>query len=508
MNSTEFAAALERIQREIGERWDAEKKEVVGGLADRITKAELTERLDSLKSSVNEEVKKLVDDMVKLSHDDPRNRVDLVPTREYAFYRGMAKEAKTREAAMELYHDFLTTHSDNGDVERFQELSSRLAILQLAARVKGKRNWRAASGKLLATRKMWHEYQTLQRAFFPEDFYQRAFDTTAQDEWTPDVLSADLMRYLEVRGAVLPNVRSFALPAALWRVPITVAAGKADGFVENATGAAAYPDYGAAGVYGEPGAASPLNRITFDVGRFRAVLVSSGEFIEESVVPFMEWMIAECMDSIRRAAEDTFFNGDKTSPGLDSDISYAAGVAGGRDNRIIWNGVRWQALQNTNTVDVGSPHSTDLVDFVSAKKKCGRYALEPSDWLWCCSPASYLDLLDLPEFVTVDKIGERATVVTGQIGSVLGSPVVVSEYVRSDVHTTGYHTTTTNASTMIIGFHRPSYWIGNWRGITTETERLAMYNQDVVYAWYAADLQKMRLTTEKTEVVIINIAST
>jgi len=507
---TPIEERLVKIQRDISEQWDAEKKKIGADLTERYTRAEVDERLGQLKSSLDEDLKRKVEELVKASHEDPRYRVDLVPRREFSFYRSMAKTSTTQEDSWAIYRDFLTSHSDQKDVERFQYLSSRLAIISLGARLSGKTNYVAAASKNIQVRKWWHEYRQLQMEFFPDEFYQRAFDTQAingaqgESLWVPDVLGADLMRYLEIRGAVLPNIRSFQLPAALWRCPITLAAGKAHGFREVVAAPTSYPDPTGAQMYDD--ASAPFGRVTFDVARFRSVIISTREFIEESIIPMIEWTIGEAMDGIRRAAEDTFFNGDKTSPGIDSETSYAAASPTGRvDNKILWNGVRANAAASGVTLVLGAG-SGDFPDFVLAKQRCGRYAIEPSDWLWCCSPASYLDLLDVGEFATVEKIGERATVVTGQVGAILGSPVVVSEYVPSNVSASGYQTTSTNNTTMVIGFHRPSYWLGNWRGITTETDRQAIVNQDYVYAWYSADLQKMRAASEKTENVIINIA--
>lgn len=507
MDSLDIKGSLEKISRDISDHYESLKKEIGADKVERYTKAEVDTRIDDLKKNLDEDLKRKVENLMKASQEDPRNRVDLVPRREFSFYRALAQTSTTQEDSWALFRDFLTTHSDQKDVERFQHLASRLAIMTIAHRMAGKPNYMPAASKNTTVRKWWHEYRQLQREFFPDEFYARAFDTqaTAEAKWVPDVLGADLMRYLEVRGAVLPNIRSFQLPAALWRCPITTAAGKAHGFREIVATPTVFVNPAPAEMYGEAGA--PFDRVTFDTKRFRTVIVSTQEFIEESIIPMIEFNIGEAMDGIRRAAEDTFFNGDTTSAGIDNDISYStSSPIGVVDNRIQWDGVRANAAASGVTLVAGGGN-VDFADLVLAKQRCGRYALEPSDWLWCCSPASYLDMLDETNFATVDKIGERATVVTGQVGAILGSPVVISEYVRSDVSSSGYRTTSTNNTTMVIGFHRPTYWLGNWRGITTETDRQAIVNQDYVYAWYSADLKKMRPAAQKTEIVIINVAT-
>lgn len=503
MTAEKFLAELGRVQREVDERWTAQKNEVVGALGDRITKGEFTDRIDSLKRHVDDGLASALAKLNELAASDPRNRVPIVPAREFSFYRSMAAEASTPDRAKLLFRDFMRSTTDNKNQGRFHYLASRLHILTFAARLKGARDWLPANAKTYEVRKMWHEYSDLSREFFGEDFYARAFDTTNQSVWIPDVLGADLLRYLEVRGSVLPNFFSFPLPAALWRLPITTGVGKARGFKERTSTTDTAPEYTKAVMWS--GDSSPFDRRTFDVERMRAVIIATGEFQEESIIPIYDYMIGEAMDSIRRAAEDTFINGDETSPYIDADLASTVDTTGGCDNRILWHGLRSYIAANAATIAAGTVTHADVSDFVAARVMLDKYGLEPGDLLYICSVKSYLDLLDVEQFLTTDKIGERATVVTGQVGSVMGTPVVSSGYVRNDLAATGVNTTTTDDYTEMLLVHRPSWWIGNWRGITTEPERLAMYNQDVVYAWYAADIQKVRPNADKTECAIVGI---
>ena len=59
-------------------------------------------------------------------------------------------------------------------------------------------------------------------------------------------------------------------------------------------------------------------------------------------------------------------------------------------------------------------------------KMTGKYAARPSDLAWIVDSGTYAALLNINEFLTMDKAGPLATAQTGQIGYVDGIPVFVS----------------------------------------------------------------------------------
>ena len=64
----------------------------------------------------------------------------------------------------------------------------------------------------------------------------------------------------------------------------------------------------------------------------------------------------------------------------------------------------------------------------------GVYGLNPSELVYVVSQAHYYDLLNDADFATVDEVGsDTALRLVGQVGSVFGSPVVVSDNFTADV---------------------------------------------------------------------------
>ena len=68
--------------------------------------------------------------------------------------------------------------------------------------------------------------------------------------------------------------------------------------------------------------------------------------------------------------------------------------------------------------------------------------------------------LEDPNFLTVDKVGDRATLLTGQIGSVGNTPVIVSaEFAAA-----------TAGNVAAIIFNPRNFMVGNHRGLRVDTD--------------------------------------
>ena len=92
--------------------------------------------------------------------------------------------------------------------------------------------------------------------------------------------------------------------------------------------------------------------------------------------------------------------------------------------------------------------------------------------LLICSPEFMVkQLMGLGELQTIDKFGAQAVVLTGQVASVLGVPVVMSRFMGADMNLTGVYDNVTTDKTGFLLVNRDSYTIYNRRGILVETDR-------------------------------------
>lgn len=130
---------------------------------------------------------------------------------------------------------------------------------------------------------------------------------------------------------------------------------------------------------------------------------------------------AEVMDGFVLNADSTDANNiNNHDSGNDSDTAYYR--TAGQD------GIRHQWTMDLNTQMVTASGAA-LADshITSAQAKLGKYALPPSDVLQICDIATYLKgFLNLDGVLTLDKYGQNAVLLQGELGRYRGMPIIVS----------------------------------------------------------------------------------
>ena len=126
---------------------------------------------------------------------------------------------------------------------------------------------------------------------------------------------------------------------------------------------------------------------------------------------------------------------------------------------------RGRMIDNTNLVDWG--HPTD-----------------PNDLVYVADPATADKVAMFDEVLTVDKYGPQATIHNGEIGRILGHPMIGSMAVSKTeadgkVSTTGAN----NTKGQFIAFNRRGFKVGWRRRVQVETERIPATDQTrIVYS--------------------------
>lgn len=140
------------------------------------------------------------------------------------------------------------------------------------------------------------------------------------------------------------------------------------------------------------------------------------------------------------------------------DIAFLRGAGAGADP--VKGLVPYDA-SSTVTVSAGSGTIT-IANMISLRKDIGVWGLNPSDIVYIVSTDAYYNLLDDTSFQTVDKIGDRATLLTGQVGQIAGTPVLVS----------GEFETKADGKAAALVFAPANFLAGNQRGLRFDTQDL------------------------------------
>ena len=125
--------------------------------------------------------------------------------------------------------------------------------------------------------------------------------------------------------------------------------------------------------------------------------------------------------------------------------------------------------------DVTTGGTTDLVtaaELLTARSNMGQWGMNASDLVCFMSQAAYFNILDDANVTTVDKYGDKATILSGELAKVWGMPVVVSDAFEA--------TGAGKAQAIIV--NPQNYLVGNYKGLTLETATDVVAQQKAMVA--------------------------
>jgi len=335
--------------------------------------------------------------------------------------------------------------------------------------------------------------------YFREEFLPlaQAMDsaTTAEGlEYVPRELSASLIERVNLQLLVAPLFINVDMPSNPFDIPARAVSRTRLGKASENTA-----DTGQTGFNKiTPG----TRKVTLTAVKFGGEALVSRDLEEDSLIAILPFIEEELTDYMAADFEDTLINGDTTGTHMDSDVTSST------DPRKNFSGLRKLALSGAKT-DVSNAAPTVANSIRTNRKKMGKYGVRPADLAHIVSINAYIQLLADTSVLTLEKYGPFATIVTGELARVDGSPVIVSEFVRSDLNATGVYDGTTTTRTEVLSVNRRGYAIGERRGLTLQVlrELYAEDDQDAILAsWRKAFAARFTSSTETTVAVAYNIA--
>ena len=177
------------------------------------------------------------------------------------------------------------------------------------------------------------------------------------------------------------------------------------------------------------------------------------EVDEQVLINLMPMLIEGVARAHGRAVENAILNGNSSAPSGLTD--FAAEHVGGRR-------------------DISDGDVVSAANLLNMRKEMGKYGLNPADVTYIVSSNSYYDLLSDSAFQTLDEVGSDLAIrVTGTIGAVFGSPVVVSEEFPAD---------NTAGSEAAYAVYTRNYVVPRLRGVQVEQDYEVMNQRRVIVA--------------------------
>ena len=102
----------------------------------------------------------------------------------------------------------------------------------------------------------------------------------------------------------------------------------------------------------------------------------------------------------------------------------------------------------------------------------GLYGLIPKDVAIIANANMINKMRSLDEVSTNDKFGSVATIHNGVLEGLDGKQIVPSQHVNENLNASGIYDGSVTTKTELLFVHKPSFWRGNRRKFTLETERV------------------------------------
>ena len=257
---------------------------------------------------------------------------------------------------------------------------------------------------------------------------------------------AALFREIPVNGAAT------VLPISVDVEPATFATNATSGNLENR---------------GASDSSYKPKQVILNADRLISSTFMDNEVDEQVLINLMPMLIEGVARAHGRAVENAILNGNGSNiSGLDG---HAAAATAKHD-------------ADGSSVASGNFATMTAAQLLAARKQMGKYGLTPSDIVYIVSQAMYYDLLSDSAFQTLDEVGNDLAVrVTGSLGAVFGSPVVVSEEFPAEAA----------GAPVAFACYTRNYVMPRLRGVTVEQDYEVMNQRRVIVATQSLGFEEL-----------------
>ena len=283
------------------------------------------------------------------------------------------------------------------------------------------------------------------------------------DEWVPDLWSSELWRKARIENMILPMFRSIEMPSNPFELPIE-GTDPTVYFVPETT-------YEQQWLLSCAGTVIPYSqvgsgKVTLAAKKLAIRVGFSAELAEDAVIPLLALYREQGLRVMMDAIDHVLLNGD-TEAGGTGNINSDDGAPAATAKYMAFNGLRKLGLVTTtaNKLDAAGAPTASLfrqTRFLMSSK----YALQPTQCVYIVDGGTYGKALEANELITVDKYGQSATIITGELGKVYGVPVVASaEMPLTEADGKASATPSNNTKGQALCVYRPGWVVGYRRRI-------------------------------------------
>lgn len=248
--------------------------------------------------------------------------------------------------------------------------------------------------------------------------------------WVPTLWTSDLWRRVRIENNVAGNIEVFEMPSLSYTYPVE-SSDPVVYAVPEATDAT--QDILTGNVFTR--SKLVVTNLTFTAAKLGLQTVFSTELNEDSIIQFIPQLRAQAVRAFANAVDNVILNTDPTTG--TGNINYkGANTSAAPTSKFLYGGgdsVRFGTLITnaaTALVNANGAYPT-LAMLRSARRKMisvgvATYGIDPSQIVYFCDPQTYSTMLAIDEISSFMVNGQGATVNTGEVSAIDGSPVFPS----------------------------------------------------------------------------------
>ena len=234
------------------------------------------------------------------------------------------------------------------------------------------------------------------------------------------VVSTNIERDIQNELVLAPLFREIPMTSANMIIPILPDAGYAE-FTGNqaASGSSPHGNLQERGDAYNPGSAGgvDLTERTLSTKKLISQSYLGNETEEDAIMPILPLIRESMVRAHARGIENAILAGD------DADGIYGTSGA-------TFEGLLHLARNDSDYTQSATAFASEKLvatDLLEMRKNMGKYGVNPSEVVYIVSQRSYYELLEDAEFQDANLVGDMATKLSGEIGQVFGSRVLLCD---------------------------------------------------------------------------------
>jgi len=269
-------------------------------------------------------------------------------------------------------------------------------------------------------------------------------------------VSAGVERDIQLELVLAPLFREIPMQSATQIIPILPDSGYAEfASAQAASGSSPHGNLAQRGdTYGSPFGGIDMTERTLSTKKLISQSYLGNETEEDAILPILPLIRESIIRSHARGIENAILVGDH------ADGVYGTSQATFDGLVAIAAGANSSGSHVTQSTTAFASESLTAAGLLGARKKMGKYGMNPSDVIYIVNSTEYYNLLSDAEFQDVNLVGNMATKLNGEIGSVFGSKIIVCDEF---------------ATPAVSKFYGCAVWAKNYvmprlRGVTIESD--------------------------------------